>query len=236
MTINTKKFFNENELPDLPGLGGGGGGTDAITGKAKTKTIGNYMKDAFKISTIPARFLLGIKSSVDENEKFADSYKTPEDEVSSAISSFNQNELPAHLPGLGGGGGGTNAITDKAKNKTFGTYMEDAFKIATFPFSRRNVKADPTEKFASEYVESDSSNNQMIRPNTTEQDDVKTIAASINQSTDQSVTRNVIQPVINNVQVPEYVPQPTPFPVKGKTNTIIINASKMNNILAKSIR
>ena len=21
MTINTKKFFNENELPDLPGLG-----------------------------------------------------------------------------------------------------------------------------------------------------------------------------------------------------------------------
>tara|TARA_A100001391_G_scaffold199403_1_gene182333 strand:+ start:417 stop:740 length:324 start_codon:yes stop_codon:yes gene_type:complete len=22
MTINTKKFFNENELPDLPGLGG----------------------------------------------------------------------------------------------------------------------------------------------------------------------------------------------------------------------
>ena len=237
MTINTKKFFNQNELPaHLPGLGGGGGGTDAITGKAKTKTIGNYMKDAFKISTIPARFLLGIKSPVDENEKFADSYKTPEDEVSSAISSFNQNELPAHLPGLGGGGGGTNAITDKAKNKTFGTYMEDAFKIATFPFSRRNVKADPTEKFASEYVESDSSNNQMIRPNTTEQDDVKTIAASINQSADQSVTRNVIQPVINNVQVPEYVPQPTPFPVKGKTNTIIINASKMNNILAKSIR
>ena len=90
MTINTKKFFNENELPDLPGLGGGGGGTDAITSKAKTKTIGNYMKDAFKISTIPARFLLGIKSPVDETEKFADSYKTPEDEVSSAISSYNQ--------------------------------------------------------------------------------------------------------------------------------------------------
>ena len=94
MTINTKKFFNENELPDLPGLGGGGGGTNAITGKAKTKTIGNYMKDAFKISTIPARFLLGIKSPVDENEKFADYYMTPKDKVDSAISNYNQMIQP----------------------------------------------------------------------------------------------------------------------------------------------
>ena len=54
MTINTKKFFNENKLPDLPGLGGGGGGTNAITSKAKNKTIGNYMNDALKISPIPA--------------------------------------------------------------------------------------------------------------------------------------------------------------------------------------
>ena len=91
MTINTKKFFNENELPDLPGLGGGGGGTDAITSKAKTKTIGNYMKDAFKISTIPARFLLGIKSPEDPLSKFA-SPSTPEDKVSSAISNYVQAE------------------------------------------------------------------------------------------------------------------------------------------------
>ena len=65
MTITSKNLFPNNELPDLPGLGGGGGGTNAITGKAKTKTIGTYMKDAFKISTIPARFLLGIKSPED---------------------------------------------------------------------------------------------------------------------------------------------------------------------------
>ena len=94
MTINTKKFFNENELPDLPGLGGGGGGTNAVTSKAKTKTIGNYMKDAFKISTIPARFLLGIKSPVDENEQFADYHMSPADKVSSAISSYNQMIQP----------------------------------------------------------------------------------------------------------------------------------------------
>ena len=165
MTINTKKFFNENELPDLPGLGGGGGGTNAITSKAKTKTIGNYMKDAFKISTIPARFLLGIKSPEDPLSKFA-APSTPEDKVSSAISSYNQ----------------------------------------------------------------------MIQPNTTEQDDVNTIAASINQSVGQSgrVT-TVIQPVVNNVQVPTPVPQPTPVPIKGKTNTIVIDG-KNSNTLAKLIK
>ena len=54
------------------------------------------------------------------------------------------------LPGLGGGGGGTNAITAKAKTKTLKNYMKDAVKIATFPISRRNVKPDPTEKFATE--------------------------------------------------------------------------------------
>ena len=91
MTINTKKFFNENELPDLPGLGGGGGGTDAVTSKAKSKTLGAYMSDAFKISTIPARFLLGIESPVDENEKFATSYLTPADKISDAISIYNTN-------------------------------------------------------------------------------------------------------------------------------------------------
>ena len=165
MTINTKKFFNENELPDLPGLGGGGGGTNAITGKAKSKTLGAYMSDAFKISTIPARFLLGIKSPEDPLSKFA-APSTPKDKVSSAISSYNQ----------------------------------------------------------------------MIEPNITEQNNVKTIASNINQSMGQSgrVT-TVIQPVVNNVQVPTPVPQPTPVPVKGKTNTIVIGG-KNNNILAKSIK
>tara|TARA_B100001564_G_scaffold352315_1_gene359552 strand:+ start:1930 stop:2697 length:768 start_codon:yes stop_codon:yes gene_type:complete len=81
----------EQFMPNLPGLGGGGGGTNSITDKAKTKTMGNYMKDALKMSTIPARFLLGIESPVDETEKFA-SPSTPEDKVSSAISNYVQAE------------------------------------------------------------------------------------------------------------------------------------------------
>jgi len=86
-----EQFMPKGPIPDLPGLGGGGGGTDSVTSKAKTKTVGNYMKDALKISTIPARFLLNIKSKSDPTEKFA-SPSTPEDKVSSAISNYVQAE------------------------------------------------------------------------------------------------------------------------------------------------
>ena len=61
------------------------------------------------------------------------------------------------------------------------------------------------------------------------------VANSINQSVEQSRTTTVIQPVVNNVSVPTPVLQPTPVPVKGKTNTIVIDG-RNNNILAKSIR
>ena len=81
----------EQFMPNLPGLGGGGGGTDSVTSKAKTKTFGGYTTDVLKSLTIPARFLLGIESPVDETEKFA-SPKTPEDKVSSAISNYVQAE------------------------------------------------------------------------------------------------------------------------------------------------
>ena len=51
------------------------------------------------------------------------------------------------LPGLGGGGGGANSITDAAPNRSFKKKVGDVSKILTRPF--RKVKKDPTEKFAS---------------------------------------------------------------------------------------
>ena len=84
-------FMPKGPIPDLPGLGGGGGGTDSVTSKGKTKTFGGYTTDLLKSLTIPARFLLNIKSPVDETEQFA-SPKTPEDKVSSAISNYVQAE------------------------------------------------------------------------------------------------------------------------------------------------
>ena len=125
--------------------------------------------------------------------------------------------IPEDLPGLGGGGGGTNAITDKAKTKKFGTYMKDAFKIATFPFSRRNVKADPTEKFASEYVESDSSNNEF--GNIT--------SSMVNKPRVQTVVQPVIQTKTQQV--------PTPVPTSTTTQVIKTTKSKLPPSIAKMI-
>ena len=64
------------------------------------------------------------------------------------------------------------------------------------------------------------------------------VANSINLSADlaRGKTTTVIQPVVNNVQVPVSVPQPFPVPVKGKTKIITTDSSKINNLLAKSIK
>ena len=71
------------------------------------------------------------------------------------MKTFQQfQEDMSKLPGLGGGGGGTNAITDKAKGKSLKNRIKDVGKILTFPISRRNIKPDPTEKFATEGVAS----------------------------------------------------------------------------------
>ena len=121
------------------------------------------------------------------------------------------------LPGLGGGGGGTNAITDKAKTKKFGTYMKDAFKIATFPFSRRNVKADPTEKFASEYVEADSNNNEFG----------SITSSMVNKPRVQTVVQPVIQTKTQQVSVP--------VPMSSKTQVIKTTKSKLPPSIAKMI-
>ena len=52
------------------------------------------------------------------------------------------------LPGLGGGGGGTDSITAKSSAKSFKKRVGDVAKVLTRPFHKKRV--DPTEKFATE--------------------------------------------------------------------------------------
>ena len=141
----------------------------------------------------------------------------PEVYTASNDGKITPNNLIPDLPGLGGGGGGTNAITSKAKTKTMGNYMKDAFKIATFPFSRRNVKADPTEKFASEYVESDSSNNEFGN-----------ITSSM---TNKPRVQTVVQPVIQT----QTRQVPVPMPMGSSTQVIKTTKSKLPPSIAKMI-
>ena len=53
-----------------------------------------------------------------------------------------------HLPGLGGGGGGTDAITAKATTKSLGKRGKDIGNLLARPF-RDETEADPRSKFAS---------------------------------------------------------------------------------------
>ena len=68
------------------------------------------------------------------------------------MKTFKQFQEEVKVPpvtGLGGGGGGTDSIMAVSKSKSLKKRVGDVGKILTFPFSRRNVKPDPTEKFAS---------------------------------------------------------------------------------------
>ena len=55
------------------------------------------------------------------------------------------------LPGLGGGGGGTNAITDKGMSKSFGKRGKDIGNLFARPF-RDKTERDPRSNFASGIV------------------------------------------------------------------------------------
>ena len=91
--MKTFQQFQEEmnkKVPPVTGLGGGGGGTDAITMKAKGKSLKKRVIDAGKMATVPARFLLNIKSPEDPLSKFADANKTPKEKVSRAIDDYKK--------------------------------------------------------------------------------------------------------------------------------------------------
>ena len=71
-----------------------------------------------------------------------------QDGVDGAPGQDGMSLLPEGLPGLGGGGGGTNAITDKAMSKSFGTRTKDIGNLFARPF-RDKTEADPRSNFAS---------------------------------------------------------------------------------------
>ena len=124
-----------SKLPKLPGLGGGGGGTDSITGKSSAKSLKKRVIDAGKMATVPARFLLNIKSKPDPTEKFADSRMTPKEKVTSAISDYKRKQkkvnegvaslavkggsklIPALMTGIGAAGTILQARRVKKKRK-----------------------------------------------------------------------------------------------------------------------
>ena len=130
--MKTFQQFQE-DISNLPGLGGGGGGTDSIMAVSKSKSLKKRVGDVGKILTRPFR-----KVKKDPTEKFA---------------SEEVNKKVPPVMSLGGGGGGTNSITDAAPGKSLKKRVKDVGKLATVPFRAVlgiKSKPDPTEKFASD--------------------------------------------------------------------------------------
>ena len=72
--MKTFQQFQEEmnkKVPPVKELGGGGGGTDAITATARGKSLKKRVIDVGKLATVPFRALFGIKSKPDPTEKFA---------------------------------------------------------------------------------------------------------------------------------------------------------------------
>ena len=134
--------------------------------------------------------------------------------------------------------------TGKKMDEAHALDMSEGFKKFGLPKTKddlgyRQGQVNPTQFFmgSSELTtETQERYNSEGLVNPDKVDMFNELANDINQSVGQSggVT-TVIQPVVNNVSVPTPVLQPTPVPVKGKTNTIVIDG-RNNNMLAKSIR
>lgn len=90
------------------------------------ETINNMMRNNFEIINI-------IKDDLQLNLRGINT------EIRDAIDS-------GELPGLGGGGGGTNAITDASQSKSLGKRIKDVGKAVTSPF-REESEEDPRENF-----------------------------------------------------------------------------------------
>ena len=97
-----------------------------------------------------------VESSTDNNSAEFDSNPsvTPPPEQGTPVQALNeggtlQNPMNfSGLPSLGGGGGGTDAITAKAMNKSVGTRTRDIGNLFARPF--RKGKTDPRSQFATD--------------------------------------------------------------------------------------
>ena len=75
--------------------------------------------------------------------------------VKEGVPAFKEGGLVGEidgLPGLGGGGGGTNAITDKSPYLSIGKKLINVGNMLALPFRDRTIDRDPRSNFASDQV------------------------------------------------------------------------------------
>ena len=120
--------------PGVPGLGGGGGGTNALTNQAKVRTLGQILSDPTGRKLRKRQFNDSQRYLTDEDYEnrgnFGDrsrNIKTTGPLLGRLV--MGSGLLPEGIPGMGGGGGGTNALTNQAKVRSIPDILGDLFSV-----------------------------------------------------------------------------------------------------------
>ena len=100
-----------------------------------------------------AREPKGIKDKSDINQAALKILKKESYSWRSDLEFVEEGDM-SKLPGLGGGGGGTNAITMKSSDKSVGKRIKDVGNLVKRPFRTKEdrLNVDPRSKFATEEI------------------------------------------------------------------------------------
>ena len=95
----------------------------------------------------------GPKISKKEKKKNLAKNEKDEDHTTTTAEAVDGMKIPP-VTGLGGGGGGTNAITMKSSDKSVGKRIKDVGNLVKRPFRTKEdrLNADPRSKFATEEI------------------------------------------------------------------------------------
>jgi len=136
-----ERIYNDDSTFGVPPgveMIGGGGGTNALTEQAKVRTIRQMIFDPTGIKAERKHFNDPQSYLTDEEYEnrgnFRDrsrNIKTTGPLLGRLVMGMGDGSwgLPPGVPGLGGGGGGTNALTNQAKVRTFGGILGDLFSV-----------------------------------------------------------------------------------------------------------
>ena len=123
-----ERIYNDDSTFGVPPgmeMIGGGGGTNALTEQAKVRTLSQMIFDPTGIKAERKHF--NDSQSYLTDEEFENRGKTTGPLLGRLV--MGSGLLPEGIPGMGGGGGGTNVLTEQAKVRSIPGMLGDLFSI-----------------------------------------------------------------------------------------------------------
>ena len=140
-------FFGRIEKKNMGGMiSGSGPNEDSVP---TMLTPGEFVMSRGAVEAWGADVLAGMNAAAGGTNESTPMSGYNQGGLVGAIDRFG---LPEGLPGLGGGGGGTNAITDKSPYLSTGKKIRNVGNMLALPFRDRTIDRDPRSNFASDQV------------------------------------------------------------------------------------